>query len=63
MVMLEGQIYRCVNRVCGCELRVQKMSVEATQNPRCCCGAEMKKPYTPPTFRELKADVLVDHTQ
>jgi hypothetical protein len=29
------------------------------KNPRCCCGAEMKKPYTPPVLRELPSEVRV----
>ena len=60
MTMFEGQIFRCQNRGCGCEVRVIKVSVESGQNPRCCCGAEMKKPYTPPGFRELKSEVLTN---
>jgi hypothetical protein len=67
MLMSEGQIYCCQNRACGCEVRVTKMSIESGQNPRCCCGAEMKKPYTPPALRELKSEVfinvLIDHNQ
>ena len=56
MFMNEGQIYRCQNRKCNCEIRVTKSSAEAKSNPRCCCGAEMKKPYIAPSFRELTAD-------
>jgi hypothetical protein len=29
------------------------------QNPRCCCGAEMKKPYRAPVLRELPAEIKV----
>jgi hypothetical protein len=29
------------------------------KNPRCCCGAEMKKPYRPPVLRELPSEVRV----
>ena len=62
MSMIEGQIYRCQNRACGCEVEVIKMSTEAARNPRCCCGAEMKKPYSRPVLRELPSSVRVSHT-
>jgi hypothetical protein len=35
---------------------VIKTPVETKTNPRCFCGAEMKKPYSPPVFRELEPD-------
>jgi hypothetical protein len=56
MSMTEGQVYHCQNRVCGSEIVVTKASLEASANPRCCCGAEMKKPYTPPVLRVLDPD-------
>lgn len=62
MSMIAGQIYRCKNRACGCEVKVIKMSTEATRNPRCCCGAEMKKPYSSPVLRELPSTVRVGHS-
>jgi len=34
---------------------VTKPSKEAARNPRCCCGAEMKRPYTKPILKELDA--------
>jgi hypothetical protein len=49
--MTEGQVFRCQNRDCGCEVRVLRTSINARANPRCCCGAEMKKPYRKPAFR------------
>src|SRR6266446_657111 len=52
----EHQVYRCQNRDCGCEIVVTKTPVEAKGNPRCFCGAEMKKPYSPPVFRMLDPD-------
>ncbi len=57
MVMTEGQVFRCQNRHCGCEIRVLRTSVTAHTNPRCCCGAEMKKPYRKPAFRALSSDL------
>jgi hypothetical protein len=61
MLMIERQIYRCQNRGCNCEFIVIKSSAEGSSNPHCCCGAEMKKPYVPPTLRELPSEVLVGH--
>ena len=57
MYMTEGQVYRCQNRDCGCEVKVIKPSIESTSNPRCSCGAEMKKPYEKPVLRTLEPDV------
>jgi len=54
--MTEGQVYRCQNRDCGCEIVVTKMPLETKTNPRCFCGAEMKKPYSPPVLRVLDPD-------
>jgi hypothetical protein len=56
MSMTEGQIYRCQNRDCGGEVQVVKPSIEADANPRCCCGAEMKKPYQKPLARAVGAN-------
>ena len=59
MAMSEGQVYRCQNRNCGCEVRVLRPSIQARANPRCCCGAEMKKPYRKPALRTLSSDIEV----
>ena len=59
MIMSEGQIYKCQNRNCNCEIKVIKPSVEASSNPRCCCGAEMKKPYRTPAIREVTSEMLI----
>jgi hypothetical protein len=56
MSMTEGQVYRCQNRHCGCEITVVKPSTQANANPRCCCGSEMKKPYTKPVLRILNSN-------
>jgi hypothetical protein len=55
--MTEGQMYRCQNRDCGCEVTVIKPSIESNANPRCCCGSEMKKPYSKAVLRTLNSDV------
>jgi len=53
-MMIAGQVYRCMNRRCNCEVVVLKPSqTEGTANPRCCCGSEMKKSYAEPLFREF----------
>ncbi len=54
MIMLKGQVYRCQNKQCGAEIVVAKESVEGDSTPRCCCGAQMKKPYTKPTLTRLE---------
>jgi hypothetical protein len=53
MLMAVGQVYRCQNRACNCEVIVSKPSIEGAASPRCSCGAEMKKPYIKPALREL----------
>jgi hypothetical protein len=37
-------------------MEVTKARVETKANPRCFCGAEMKKPYSPPVIRKLDPD-------
>ncbi len=57
--MTEGQVYRCQNRDCGCEVKVIKPSIESNSNPRCSCGAVMKKPYKEPVLRTLNSDIEI----
>lgn len=57
MVIEEGQVFRCQNRDCGCEIKVLQSSVIALKNPRCGCGADMKKHYRKPVFRALTSDL------
>jgi hypothetical protein len=61
--MTDGQIYRCQNLECRCEVKVVKSSIETSANPRCGCGVQMKKAYTPPILRVLTSEmrVLVGH--
>lgn len=54
--MTEGQVYHCQNRDCDAEILVMKASLKTSAKPRCGCGAEMKKPYSPPVLRLLDAD-------
>ena len=53
MTMQVGQSYRCQNPDCRCEIEVTKASMETVTNPRCGCGAEMKRPYEKPGFKSL----------
>jgi hypothetical protein len=59
IVMQKGQKYRCQNSECRAEIEVTKDSSEGALNPRCCCGAEMKKSYSEPVFRTLDEDAAV----
>ena len=42
-----GEVYRCSDPACGCEIRVTKgpecCPASNPAPPRCCCGKEMKK--------------------
>ena len=51
--MKTGQRYRCQNPDCRAEIEVKKDSKEGEANPRCCCGAAMKKSYSKPVFKVL----------
>ena len=53
MTMRKGQRYRCQSPNCRDEIEVKKSSREEESNPRCHCGATMKKVYSRPVFREL----------
>jgi hypothetical protein len=53
MVMKSGERWHCTNSACRLEVIVHsKGSIEGS-NPRCACGAVMKKEYTSPVFRYL----------
>ena len=56
---MAGQVYRCQNGDCGCEVRVINPPVEFNSNPRCSCGAEMQKPYKEPALRALHSDIEI----
>jgi len=45
--------WHCTNPACGCELLVQSSALEEGKNPRCSCGAPMKKKYTSPVLTYL----------
>jgi hypothetical protein len=54
MILQKGQVYRCQNQRCRAEIQIIENSAEGESNPRCCCGAEMKKPWTTPVLRRLE---------
>lgn len=44
MAFKQGEVYRCPDLECGCEITVSKGAAPSkggSQNPRCCCGKEM----------------------
>jgi hypothetical protein len=46
MAMHKGEIYRCSDERCGCEIQVTVGAQEGGGGdlaPRCCCGREMNK--------------------
>ena len=53
VTMTVGTRFRCQDPDCRYEIEVHKASIEATSNPRCCCGTEMKRIYVKPVLREL----------
>ena len=59
MMMRSGQWYRCQNQECAADIEVKKDSIDGQSNPRCCCGAEMKKHYAKPVLRTLDKDPAV----
>jgi hypothetical protein len=54
MIMKTGELWHCSNPACRCEVLVQSSSVSEGSNPRCVCGAPMKKKYAPPSFTYLE---------
>ncbi len=46
MPLREGEIYRCPDPNCGCEITVTKGAppdCKGNEQPRCCCGKQMEK--------------------
>lgn len=54
MIMKAGERWHCMNPACHCEVLVQSGSEMEGTNPRCVCGAPMKKKYTAPIFTYLE---------
>ncbi len=45
MRMKSEDRWHCTNPLCGCEVLVERSGSEDGKNPRCSCGAAMKKRY------------------
>jgi hypothetical protein len=45
--------WHCTNPACGCEVLVERGGMVEGKNPRCSCGAGMKKKYAPPVLAHL----------
>ena len=46
MSLQKGEIYRCCDPECACEIQVIKGAAPnkgGEESPRCCCGQEMEK--------------------
>lgn len=46
MPLREGEVYRCPDPACGCEVTVTKVApatCTGEQDPTCCCGRTMTK--------------------
>jgi hypothetical protein len=51
----EGERWRCINPGCGSEVIVMNSgTVDGNENPRCCRGSVMKRPYEPPEEKKLE---------
>ena len=53
MIMRSGEQWHCTNSACHCRVMVQLNSHFEGGNPRCVCGAPMKKQYAPPNLSYL----------
>ena len=53
MLMKSGERWHCTNSACHLEVVVDSPGAIEGTNPRCACGAIMKKEYTSPVFRYL----------
>jgi hypothetical protein len=54
MTMKSGDRWRCTAAKCGCEVLVECGGKIEGVNPRCACGATMKKVYAPPRLSYLE---------
>jgi len=53
MRMKSEDRWHCINPACGCEVLVASGGSEDGKNPRCSCGAAMKKRYVSPVVTYL----------
>lgn len=56
MELRKGDRWHCLNQACRSEILVLASSdAWDGTNPRCSCGAIMKKPYAPPVLKTFPA--------
>lgn len=53
MVMHPGERWHCTNPSCRCTVLVEAGTPQEGENPRCSCGAVMKKEFKSPVFTYL----------
>jgi hypothetical protein len=53
MMMKSGEHWHCTNEACGVEIHVESGGRIDGVNPRCVCGAALKKKYAAPVLRYL----------
>lgn len=53
MRMKSGDRWHCTNPACGCQILVENGASAEGENPRCACGAAMKKKYASPVLTYL----------
>jgi len=54
MLLKTGERWHCLNAACNCEFVVATGVKVDGQNPRCACGALMKKKYISPAVTYLE---------
>jgi hypothetical protein len=54
MLMKRADRWHCINPKCGCEVLVESSGEVQGGNPRCTCGASMKKKYVSPVLSYLE---------
>jgi hypothetical protein len=54
LILKTGEHWHCINPACHCEVLVQSDSEIDGPNPRCVCGAPLKKKYAPPNLTYLE---------
>jgi hypothetical protein len=54
MLMKPGERWRCTNANCKCEVLVESGGQVEGVNPRCACGAPLKKAYASPALAYLE---------
>jgi hypothetical protein len=53
MLMKSEDRWHCTNPDCECEVLVERSGSHDGKNPRCSCGAAMKKRYVSPVLTYL----------